>query len=51
MSNCKMTCNTTTVGGVTGDESIANMWRDSFEQLYNMHDNSGLLSEFSAYML
>ena len=39
----KMTRNTTTVGGVTGDESIAIMWRDSFEQLYNMHYNSGLL--------
>ena len=49
-SNGKMTCNTTTVGGVTGDESIANMWRDSFEQLYNMHDNSGLLSDFSTYI-
>ena len=25
------------------------MWKESFENLYNMHDNSGLLNDFSAY--
>jgi len=44
-----MTCNATTVGGVTGDVAVAKMWKESFENLYSMHNNDGLLNDFSAY--
>lgn len=45
----KMTCNATTIGGVTGDVAIAKMWKESFENLYSMHNNGGLLNDFSTY--
>ena len=48
-TSSKMTCNSTTVGGVTGDDNVANMWKDSFQQLYSIHNNDGLLQDFSAY--
>ena len=48
-TSSKMTCNATTVGGVTGDDNVANMWKDSFQQLYSIHNNDGMLQDFSAY--
>ena len=49
VANGKMTCNATTVGGVTGDASVAKMWKESFENLYSMHNNDGLLNDLSGY--
>lgn len=48
-SNKKMTVHSSTINGITGDQSIANMWKESFKNLYNMHDNKGLLTEFDVY--
>jgi len=31
---------------VTGDATIADMWKDSFEKLYSRYDNKGLTGEF-----
>ena len=34
---------------MSGDDNVANMWKDSFQQLYSIHNNDGLLQDFSAY--
>jgi len=37
------------VGGATGNESVAQMWKKSSGNLYSMHYNTGLLNDFSSY--
>lgn len=44
-SNSKTTSHASTINGVTGDEGIAEMWKESFEKLYSMHSNDGLAQE------
>ena len=40
--NSMVTNKCNTVNGVSGDVPIAEMWKVSFEKLYNMHSNNGL---------
>lgn len=48
-SNSKITTHASTINGVSGDDEIAEMWRGSFEKLYSMHSNDGLLQEFEDF--
>ena len=47
VSNNKATKYATTVGGVSGDRDISNMWKQHFEQLYNSIDCSNDESIFN----
>ena len=44
VSNNKASCHVNSIGGVTGPQNIANMWKDHFQQLYS----SGANTEFRA---
>ena len=44
ISNNKASCHVNSIGGVTGPQNIANMWKDHFQQLYS----SGANTEFRA---
>jgi hypothetical protein len=48
-SSCKVANKTNTVNGVSGDANVAEMWKDSFEKLYSMHNNEGLVEHFDSY--
>ena len=45
-SRSKVVNNTTVVNEVNGDANVAEMWRDSFEKLYNAHDNEDIVDLF-----
>ena len=48
-SRCKATNNTDTVNGISGDTQIAEMWKDTFQKLYSMHNNENLSNNFEGY--
>jgi len=41
-ANAKATRLAECFGGVTGEQDIANMWKENYENLYNVHDNTGV---------
>lgn len=49
VSNSRASNSACTINGTKGDVPIAEMWKESFEKLYSMHSNDGLLTEFSQY--
>ena len=48
-SSCKVANITNTVNGASGDVSVSQMWRDSFEKLYSIHDNEGAVGLFDNF--
>ena len=48
-SSCKVANNANTVNGVSGDLSVAEMWKESFEKLYSMQNNEDLIKHFNSY--
>jgi len=45
-SRCKATNNTDTVNGISGDAQIVEIWKDTFQNLYSMHNNEDLSKTF-----
>jgi hypothetical protein len=39
ISNCKVSKSASTINGASSDDSVAAMWKDTYEKLYSLHDN------------
>jgi len=48
-SRCKATNKTDTVNGISGDTQIAEMWKETFQNLYSMHNNENMNETFADY--